>query len=311
MAQPPTGKGPRMYHQAPYDPSTLSFYRPHHPGGYGPQQQRYPTPRLTQLPRPRQSSQSPSPAPDQAGPPTISKGKCPTTVAELYELFGVLQDEVMELRHENYQLTELVNMQSAALANFDANLDSLDQYSRRENVCFTNLLIDSTHSCEDQIVSLCNELGADVTSDDLVAAHPLPGKKNSKTSRYIARFKNRSKAQEVLAKRKQTKTIDPAKKKALFADPARGVAVQPNITAKRAALLAQVKDAAAKCNLNSHWVDPKNCNIMLRVNPNGRPSPIMNTLDLIRAVPNYVPDKFWLCVSPQNLNNAECFSPVG
>ena len=176
-------------------------------------------------------------------------------------------------------------------------------------MCFTNLLVDKDHPCEDQVVNLCSELGVDVVKEDLVAAHPLPGK----SRRFIARFKNRSKAQEVFKCRKNTKTIDPTKKKTLFADEKRGMAVQPNITGKRAALLGQVKEAANRHNLNAVWVDTKNCNVMLRVKENGRPVPIRNTRDLLKYVPEFEPNNFVLCVSPSFGGAGACeagmFSP--
>jgi hypothetical protein len=50
---------------------------------------------------------------------------------------------------------------------------------------------------------------------DLVAAHPSPGKK---TTRFIARFKDRATALRVFHNRKKTKNIDPLKKKSILAE---------------------------------------------------------------------------------------------
>lgn len=254
--------------------------------------------------------------------PLFNRTDCPTSIQDLWTYFcgmhdefqrlrsdhNRLQDDSVGLQQEIYRLNGVISLQNAQISKLEANIDSLDQYSRRENVCFTNLLVDSAHTCEDQVINMCGELGVTVTSDDFVATHPLPSKKG-KPSRYIARFKNRSTAQKVFQNRKMTKNIDPEKKKTLFADASKGVAVQPNITAKRAALMGQVKDAAEQFNLDSFWVDPKNCNVMLRVTAGGRPSPILNTRDLMKCAPQFVPRDYLLCADPHLNNNATAFSP--
>ena len=245
-------------------------------------------------------------------PPPIPEGEQPNPIQDLYRLVANMQDDIVDLQARNATLNNIVNEQRVTIAKLESEIDSLDQYSRRENVLFTNLLIDDAHSCEAQVIDICNELGVDVAPDDLVATHPLPGKKGkgkAKPTRYIARFKDRAKAQKVFKNRKATKTIAPDKKQTLFADPTKGVAVQPNITAKRAVLLGQVKDAVEKFSLNSYWVDTKNCNIMLRLQPSARPIPIMNTCDLLNVVPNFGPKEFVMCVDPRSVSNADIFSP--
>ena len=241
------------------------------------------------------------PRPRQQGSPRTRYGKCPKDLDEMFGMICAMKDEIANLVEDNAALKFSVNTLQFRNAKLSAELDALDQYSRRENVCFSNIKVDGSNSCEDQVVNLCSELGVDITTEELVAAHPLPGKKGSsqpKSNRTIARFKNRSTAQKVLANRKQSKVIDPAKKKTIFADARKGIAIQPNITPKRAALLAQVKDAVEKCNLDSCWVDPKNCNIMIRVNKSGRPVPIFNTVDLLSVVSDFSPKEFLLCVDP-------------
>ena len=221
-----------------------------------------------------------------------------------------MQDEVFSLKQQNHLLLETVNDQKLSIANLEAELEALQQYSRRENVCFSNLKIDDDHTCEAQVIDICNELGVEVSPDDLVATHPLPGKKGrGKPLRVIARFKSRSKAQQVFKNRKLTKNIDQNKKSSLFADPSKGVAVQPNITPKRAALLGQVKDAAEQFSLDSYWVDTKSCNIMLRLNSGSQPKPVLNTCDLKKLVPNYHPKEFILSVDPRFVKNTEMFFP--
>jgi FtsZ-binding cell division protein ZapB len=239
-------------------------------------------------------------------PHSWKQGECPRTIKEIWTHVTALQEELFELREDNHQLRNAVNQLTMRNSRLEADLEALDQYSRRENVCFTNIKVDDDHKCDDQVVALCNELGVDVRTEDLVAAHPLPGKKST---RFIARFKDRATAQKVFQNRKQTKNIDPSKRKSILADDQRGVAVQPNITPKRSALLAQVKDAVEKKSLDSCWVDTKNCNVMLRLNKNGRPTPIKNTFDLLKYVSDYEPEEFILCVNPMNLFSVPNFSP--
>ena len=240
-------------------------------------------------------------------PSSWKEGECPRTVKDLWPLVKALQEELFVLREDNHHLRQAFNDLTLRNVRLESDLEALDQYSRRENVCLTNIKVDNDNKCDEQVVALCNELGVDIKTDDLVAAHPLPGRRSN---RFIARFKDRATAQKVFRNRKQTKTIDPNKKKAIFADDKKGVAVQPNITSKRSALLAQVKEAVDKYSLDSCWVDTINCNIMLRLNQNGRPTPIMNTLDLMKYVTDFVPSEFILCVDPMSLFSVPNFSPV-
>ena len=184
--------------------------------------------------------------------------------------------------------------------------------------------IDEQNTCPDQVINLCNELEVEVNVNDLVAAHPLPTSRasnntnsatgpqsKSKPRRFIARFKNRSDAQRVLSNRKLSKNISPVAKGKLFSDASRGVAIQPNITSQRAALLGQVNDAVRQCSLDSAWIDTRNNNVMLRVAPSARPVPIANTVDLCLRVPSFKPSVFHLCVDPKLLlavpDTAPCF----
>ena len=241
--------------------------------------------------------------------PRSTRGKHPVNLDELYGMFCAMQDENLDLRETVTELKINVNRLLFENAKLSSELEALDQYSRRENVCFTNLKVDDANTCEKQVIELCHELGVDVTADDLVAAHPLPGKK---ANRFIARFKDRANAQKVFVNRKQSKVIAPDKKQAIFADARKGVAVQPNITPKRAKLLAQVKDAVEKFKFDSCWVDPKNCNVMLRVRKGARPVPISCTIDLLELdrVENFEVSDFILCVDPRNLHLMSNFSPT-
>ena len=268
-----------------YDPYQGDFVNPllnnsWHPGmmQQHPSRTQRNTPRMYSAP-PAQAVAQPSP---RVQPVSISVESDPEpTPAQLFALFRDLQDEISELKGENMSLKQVINIQAAKLSRLELRTDELDQYGRRENVCFTNLKVDTDHPCDRQVIELCNELGVEVAMEDLVTAHPLPAKRG-KPQRCIARFHNRSKAHEVLAARKNSKNIAPAKKAQLAAKADRGFAIQPNITPDRAKLLGQLKEASEKCGWHAHWVDFKNCNLMLKLSPDGRPVPIRCTHDILK-----------------------------
>ena len=128
-------------------------------------------------------------------------------------------------------------------------------------------------------------------------------------------------AQKVFANRKASKGIDSTKKKGLAARADKGFAVQPNITPRRAKLLAQVKDAVQHLKWNSVWVDYRNGNIMLKQTSSSRPIPIHCTLDLKKLIgPSFEPYDYYFCVSNSNtvdlfsvsptVSGVQAFSPV-
>ncbi len=265
---------------------------------------------------PRNTSAGPPPHPTT---PVFQQTQSESVSVDNQSLLGMineLRNAWLELRGENILLKQTVNAQAHQIARLDKELDELNQYGRRENVCFTNLLVDESHTAETQVINLCHELGVEVTPDDLVASHPLPARKG-KAVRVIARFKERSMAQKVFANRKQTKNIDSTKKGGLAARADKGFAVQPNITPRRAKLLAQVKDAAQQMNWNSVWVDYRTGNIMLKQSSSCRPVQIHSTLDLRKLIgPNFTPYDYYFCVRDTSeviftpTKSGEVFSPV-
>ncbi len=116
----------------------------------------------------------------------------------------------------------------------------------------------------------------------------LESSHDSRSAAWLKRF---------FSKRKETKNIAADKKKGLAAKADKGFAIQPNITPKRAKLLAQVKDAVQNMHWNSVWVDYRNGNIMLKQNPASRPVQIHSTRDLKQLVgPNFNPLEYYFCV---------------
>ena len=145
-----------------------------------------------------------------------------------------------------------------------SSVDEQNQYSRRDNVVFSNLKVDEEHEVGAQVQKLCKELGVEVTPEHIVAAHPLPSKQG-KPKRFITRFTDRRIAKDIFAKRRATKSITPEKKEALAHNPAKGFAIQPSITPKRAKLLAQAQTFCKDFEHDSCWVNTNNGKIMIKV----------------------------------------------
>jgi len=205
-----------------------------------------------------------------------------------------LCDENTQLKGEIILIKSALNSQTKKISELEIELDDLQQYGRRENVCFSNLKIDDKPVI-DQVISLCEEINVTVTKNDLVDVHPLPSTRGH-AKRIIARFKDRKLGQQVMGARKSAKNIGANKKKQLAADPSRGFGIQPNITSKRAMLLKQAKAAVEKGQLNGTWVDIKTGAILIRVKPGERPRVMRNTCDILKLVPDFVPTEVLFCV---------------
>ncbi len=289
-----------------YDPHQTEYYYHHGPQPMYATRQQFRHVRPTAPPRRSRrgagAQVSSSPRGSPRNMPRIQsphKSQVNLTISDLHAMILETRDEICELRGENICLKQTINQQSKIIAELDRQLDELNQYGRRENVVFSNILFDdSTKTVGNQISELCNELGVDVQPEDYVDAHPLPGRKGKgqgKSTRVIARFKSRSKAQKNLASRKNTKNIDKKKKAALAADPARGFAVQPKLAPRRARLHGQAKDAKEGFNFDSLWVDPRTGTIMMRVHAGAKPFPIKSTLDIVKLAPNFKPQEWIFC----------------
>ena len=116
-------------------------------------------------------------------PPALVDVDSPKRFADLIPTIETLVANVRFLSEENSQLKDVMNHLLFENSKLKSDLDALDQYSRRENVCFTNIKVNEANPCTDQIAKLCQELEVDVSTSDLVAAHPLPsGKPKSGTT---------------------------------------------------------------------------------------------------------------------------------
>ena len=233
---------------------------------------------------------------------------------QLQRKFDALREDCDALKGNNILLQKTANDQHEHIIRLHQEIDDLQQYGRRENVCFSNVKFDEQNSSLTplkQVIDLCDGIGVEVTEQDLVDVHPLPAKKGM-AKRIIARFKDRKLGQKVLTSRKNTKNIDPAKKKKLAADPARGIGIQPNITPARSALLSQAKSLVNEHGCFATWVDIKTGAILLKRRQGDRPTVIRSTKDLIEICSNFKPrehffsvcrnDLYSVCTSGENVS---------
>ena len=298
------GHVPFAANTAGYDPYQVDFMDPRRlPATQHPLQFQNNSPRVRRmsLQASQHVAQRPSPGRTAAAgvplPSSGGAGDTEVTNTQLLQMIRDLQDDLIEVRGENMALKQTLNIQAHHISELSQKCDEMDQYGRRENVCFTNLKVTEERPCTQQVVELCHELGVEVTTSDLVDAHPLPSKRG-KGNRCIARFRDRKKAQEVFAARKRTKEITPAKKADLAEQPNRGFAIQPNLTRKRAQLLGQLKDACQRCSWEACWADYKTGNLYLKMVPNTRPVPITNTHDILKySGSNFTTQDFILCAN--------------
>ena len=222
---------------------------------------------------------------------------------QLHNRFTALQAEFTDLKGVNKLLQKTANDQHRDIIRLHQELDDLQQYGRRENVCFSNVKFDEQDpalSPMNQVITLCDGIGVEVNESDLVDVHPLPAKKGM-AKRIIARFKDRKLGQKVLTSRKNTKHIDPAKKNQLAANPTRGFGIQPNITPARSALLSQAKTLVNQHGFNATWVDIKTGAILFKRRPGDRPTVVRSTEDLVNICSDYVPNEHFFSVRKEDL----------
>ena len=217
-----------------------------------------------------------------------------------------LSDEIAELRGENVTLKAAINAHQDKIISLEQELDDLQQYGRRENVCFSNLKYSDQLPAVGQVIELCEQINVTVSEADFVDVHPLPSK-NGHAKRVIARFKDRKLAQKVMSARKASKNISPNKKQLLAADASRGFGIQPNITPKRAALLSQAKKAVEQGSLNGSWIDIKTGAVLVRLRHGDRPRVIRKTSDILKLVPSFQPNDYFFCV--RGSDKFEVFDP--
>ena len=90
------------------------------------------------------------------------------------ETISTITADNIRLNDELTHLKTIVNRQATYIANLDTELDDLGQYGRRENVVFSNLVVNDTTSAESQVIELCSSIGVSVHTSDIFACQFLP-----------------------------------------------------------------------------------------------------------------------------------------
>ena len=222
----------------------------------------------------------------------------------------LLLEENSKLKADIAQMKSVINRQAAYIADLDANLDDMGQYGRRENVVFTNLLVNpDEQNVQAQIIELCNQIEVEVAPTDIVACHALPAQVG-KPKRYIARFHERSKTQLIFRNRKKAKNISTDAKGKLAADNGKGFGIMPNLTVKRGKLFAQVKKFNEQFEHDGCWVDPNSGKILMKVRGENRGRVIKNTSDLLEINNTFIPSDWYFCSVPTFTNNHDISPPA-
>lgn len=201
------------------------------------------------------------------------------------------------LNCEMEYMKQVINSQASRISQLDSEIDGQNQYSRRENLVFTNLRVDDNNDVKSQVINLCKEINVDITTEDFVDAHVLP-KNKGKPTRYIARLHSRGKAKQIFANRRNLKQLNEESRKKLSTRPDKGLSIQPNLTPKRAKFFSQVQDFNRLFNYFGTWVDTNSNKIFIKTNEGARGVYVKDTSDLIQINSNYKPATWYFCSGP-------------
>ena len=160
---------------------------------------------------------------------------------------------------------------------------------------FTNLSADSNEQLVEQVIKVCDDIGVEVSTDDISAAHKLPSKKGV---RHVVRFANRAKAVAVFKHRKNCKNMDSAKKRSVTKVQDRGIGIMPHLTPKRAKFYGQVTNFVKYFNMEGCWVDYHTGNILVRTKPGLKATIVTDSYDLYNLDNRFRPIDHYFCTPP-------------
>lgn len=268
-------------------------------------------------------------APQKTKPPKSNNGNSPKKpdepskvqleqiVLQLQENYANLTKKFEDLTNNSFEVKDQFHMeldymktiimnQNTKISNLQRELDDLNQYNRRENVMFSNILVPANADTRQVVVDICHEIGVDIETTDMVDAHPLPGKRG-RPSKVIARFKERSKAREIFKNRKKCKDLTKNLKKRVCSNSDKSVGINPNLTFSKGKLLHQVKEFNDKYSYHGAWADYNTGKIYLKTKPQDRGYVITDTSDLISINSDFNPgvSDYIFCTPPLFYSYAE------
>ena len=124
------------------------------------------------------------------------------------EISNIKDIVIKELQLENQRLRKKVSDLQKKVYSAEENINSLEQYGRRNNIEITGIPESvEDKKLEETVVKVLNQIDLNVSNNDIEACHRL-GKLKDKPRKTIIRFVNRKFAKKALLNRKELKHID-------------------------------------------------------------------------------------------------------
>lgn len=124
------------------------------------------------------------------------------------EILNIKDIVIKELQLENQRLRKKVNDLEKKVYSAEENINSLEQYGRRNNIEISGIPENiEDHKLEETVVEVLNKIDLNVSNNDIEACHRL-GKLKDKPRKTIVRFINRKFAKKSLLNRKNLKHVD-------------------------------------------------------------------------------------------------------
>ena len=124
------------------------------------------------------------------------------------EILNLKDIVIKELQLENHRLRNKVTNLQKKIYSAEENINSLEQYGRRNNIEITGIPESvENEKLEETVVEVLNKINLNVSNNDIEACHRL-GKQKNKPRKTIIKFINRKFAKKALLNRKELKHAD-------------------------------------------------------------------------------------------------------
>lgn len=124
------------------------------------------------------------------------------------EILNMKDIIIKDLQMENQRLRKKVNDLQKKIVSSEENINSLEQYDRRNNIEITGIPESvEDKKLEETVVEVLNKIDLNISGSDIEACHRL-GKFENKQRKTIIRFVNRKYAKKALLNRKSLKQAD-------------------------------------------------------------------------------------------------------